>query len=136
MKLIIAGTRHWLSQEAKEDYGANAHLKNQEICDKLVSGALLSQYSHLLVNISEVVSGCAIGIDKAGEKFAKEHNIKVTQFPANWNKYKKSAGFKRNEEMADYADALLVIWNGTSNGTKHMIETMHNKKKAIHFYDF
>lgn len=41
--------------------------------------------------------------------------------PADWNKYGKSAGYKRNEQMAIYADACLAFWDGKSKGTKHMI---------------
>ena len=27
-----------------------------------------------------------------------------------------------NKQMADYADALVAIWDGKSRGTKHMID--------------
>ena len=70
----------------------------------------------------EIVSGTAYGADKLGEKYAKEHNLPVKQFPANWNLYGKSAGYKRNEEMAKYADACVVFWDGVSRGTKLMID--------------
>lgn len=43
--------------------------------------------------------------------------------PADWDLYGKSAGFKRNVQMAEYADALVAFWDGASSGTKHMIET-------------
>jgi hypothetical protein len=70
----------------------------------------------------EIVSGTANGADKLGEKYAKEKGYPIKQFPANWDKYGKSAGYKRNEEMAKYADALIAFWDGKSKGTKHMIE--------------
>ena len=31
--------------------------------------------------------------------------------------------------MAEYADALIAIWNGISRGTKHMIDIMKEKTK-------
>ena len=52
-------------------------------------------------------------------------------FPANWNKFGKSAGFRRNEQMAEVADALIAFWDGKSHGTKHMIEIMENKKLLV-----
>lgn len=39
-----------------------------------------------------------------------------------WKLYGKQAGYLRNEQMAQNADALAAFWNGESRGTKHMIE--------------
>lgn len=72
--------------------------------------------------ITEVVSGCARGVDKLGEEWASLHQVPVKRFPANWDLLGKSAGFIRNEEMGDYADALIAVWSYGSHGTKHMIE--------------
>jgi hypothetical protein len=84
-------------------------------------------------DISEVVSGGARGVDRLGEKYAKmkKYLPKPKIFPAHWNKYGKSAGYRRNIEMADYANALIAIWDGKSNGTKHMIEIARRKKLKI-----
>lgn len=71
--------------------------------------------------ISEIVSGLARGPDLLGKEIANELLIPVKEFPANWKEFGKLSGYKRNIEMADYADCLLAIWDGKSNGTKHMI---------------
>lgn len=84
--------------------------------------------------ISEVVSGCADGIDRRGEQWAKINEIPVKQFPANWKLYGKSAGARRNVEMAVYADALIAIWDGKSKGTLHMINCMVAKQKPVFVY--
>ena len=60
----------------------------------------------------EIASGAAKGADKLGEQYAKERGFKLTKFPANCNKYGKTAGPKRNQQMAQYADALIAIWDG------------------------
>lgn len=70
----------------------------------------------------EIVSGNARGADKLGERYAKERNLPVKLFPANWDKYGKRAGYLRNQEMADYADVLIAFWDEKSKGTKHMID--------------
>lgn len=70
-----------------------------------------------------IVSGCAKGADKLGERYAKLRSLKVYRFPAEWEMYGKVAGFIRNKEMAKNADALIAFWDGKSRGTKHMIET-------------
>lgn len=72
-------------------------------------------------DITEVVSGHARGVDRLGEQWAKTSNISVKLFPADWGKFGKAAGFVRNKEMAEYADALIAIWDGVSRGTENMI---------------
>jgi len=73
-------------------------------------------------DITEVISGGAKGVDKLGEKFAHDNNIKLSIFYANWSKFKKMAGYIRNQEMAQNADALIAVWDMKSKGTAHMIE--------------
>ena len=72
--------------------------------------------------ITEVVSGCASGVDTMGEKWAKLNNIPVAPFPAQWGTHGRSAGPIRNIKMAEYAEAVIAIWDGSSRGTKHMVE--------------
>lgn len=69
----------------------------------------------------EIVCGKARGADTLGEEWAKENHVGVAYFPADWDKYGKSAGYRRNEQMAKYGDALLAFWDGASKGTGHMI---------------
>lgn len=75
-----------------------------------------------------IISGHAMGADKLGERFATESGFNLTIFPANWVRLGKSAGYIRNQTMADYAKegdhvgVLIAFWNGKSRGTKHMID--------------
>ena len=78
-----------------------------------------------------IISGGARGADTLGEKYSKDEGFSLEVFPANWNKFGKSAGFRRNEQMAEVADALIAFWDGKSHGTKHMIEIMENKKLLV-----
>jgi len=84
--------------------------------------------------ITELVSGTAKGVDKDGEYYARVNNIPVKQFPANWDAFGKKAGYLRNKEMADYADALVAVWDGESRGTKNMIRTMEALGKPVYIY--
>ena len=77
-------------------------------------------------NISEVVSGTAAGVDRLGEQWAARSGVPVRRFPANWAMYGKSAGMKRNKQMAEYVGpdpggGLLVVWDGCSHGAADMI---------------
>ena len=78
-----------------------------------------------------IISGGARGADFYGEKYAQDEGFSLEVFLANWNKFGKSAGFRRNEQMAEVADALIAFWDGKSHGTKHMIEIMENKKLLV-----
>lgn len=80
----------------------------------------------------EIVSGGALGVDTAGEKYAEHWSIYLKRFPADWQTHGRKAGHIRNAEMADYADALLLIWDGKSPGSKNMLAEMKKRKKPIY----
>lgn len=81
----------------------------------------------------EIVSGTASGADRLGERFAEKFAIALKRFPANWDRDGKAAGHIRNEEMAKYArnQFCIVFWDGSSRGTKNMIENC--KKYNLNF---
>jgi hypothetical protein len=118
MKIIIAGGRHF-----------NNYVLLKQWCD--------FYFKNLKKENIEIVSGTAKGADSLGERYATENGLNVKKFPANWEMYKKAAGYIRNEEMAIYADALIAFWDGKSKGTKHMIDLAekHNLKIKVVFYN-
>jgi hypothetical protein len=77
--------------------------------------------------IREVISGGARGVHSLGEAWARTNHIPVRRFPARWERYGKSAGFRRNEALAHVADALIAVWDGSSPGTCHMIATARQR---------
>ena len=98
--------------------------------------------------ITEIVSGKARGVDTLGERYAKENNIPIKEFPADWDnidvegavirihpisakKYNVKAGFVRNAQMAEYADGLIAITNGSS-GTADMIKEAKRNNLKIY----
>jgi hypothetical protein len=115
MKIIIAGSRNF------NDYNL---LKSS--CDNL-----LTQFTNI-----EIVSGTARGADKLGERYAREKGYSIKQFPANWDKFGKSAGYIRNDEMAQYADMLIAFWDGTSKGTKHMIDLANKRGIKVEIVNY
>lgn len=97
---------------------------------------LLSESLHmLLVNKwsdgIEIVEGGARGADRMGFEYARANTLPHKRFNANWDTHGKKAGFMRNIEMAEYADALAAYWDGESKGTAHMIETMKKMGKPV-----
>jgi hypothetical protein len=81
--------------------------------------------------ITEIVSGGAKGVDRLGEEYADLHGLGVRQFIPNW-RTGRGAGMKNNSDMANYADALVAIWDGQSRGTKNMIDRMRTMNKPVH----
>lgn len=113
-KLIVAGGRDF-----------NDYQRLYESLNALANGA------YKAVEVS-IVSGMAKGADSLAVDFAQEYGVKLYKFPADWNQYGKAAGYKRNEEMAAFADGLLAFWDGESRGTAHMIRTMVKLEKPVH----
>jgi hypothetical protein len=105
MRVIIAGSRH---------LGFVYH----PLLKRTIEGAIFRGW-----DVKEIVSGCCpTGIDKLGEMWAKEHNIPVKPFPADWKKYGHKAGPLRNSAMAEYSDGLILIWDGKSRGSADMLK--------------
>lgn len=123
MELIIAGGRNF----------ENYPLLNDEtftFIDELYAE------SDKAIQINGIISGTAKGADTLGEQFAEEHHLGLRRMPANWSKHGRSAGFKRNQEMANIGHALIAFWDGKSRGTKHMIdiaERMNLPTKIIRY---
>lgn len=84
--------------------------------------------------ISEVVCGGANGVDSVGKLWAIQNNIPVVTFPANWEEFGHAAGPIRNKQMAEYADALILIWDGKSRGSKSMHELAIKNNLKIREY--
>ena len=89
------------------------------------------------INQVEIVEGGALGADRIGKMYSLNIlNQDPKTFPAGWDQFKKAAGYIRNKEMAEYADALIAFWDGKSKGTKHMIDLArkNNLKVKIFYY--
>ncbi len=69
-----------------------------------------------------IVSGCARGADSLGERYAEENGYKAEKYPAQWQLFGKSAGPKRNKQMAEVSDLVICFWDEKSRGTKSMID--------------
>ena len=98
---------------------------------------LKNKMDHLLSRVSKeydeihIVCGKARGADTLGEQYAKERGYVVDAYPADWNKYGKSAGYRRNVQMAENADALAAFWDGNSPGTRHMIDIAKSYRLSV-----
>ena len=123
MKLIIAGSR-----ELREDSFPIIREKTDAFLWSLFEK---NQKEGRTFDGITIISGTARGADRLGERYGEENHYQIKRMPADWDKHGKSAGYKRNAEMAEQADALIVFWDGKSRGSKHMIdiwERSHSSK--------
>ena len=86
-------------------------------------------------DVTEVVSGCADGGDKAGENWARIHGIPIKKFMIN-DEDRKAVGPKlapkmRNRRMAEYGDMAIVFWDGLSGGSADMVTRMVARDKPV-----
>jgi hypothetical protein len=108
MRVIIAGSRDITDEKAVIDFVWEVPLE-----------------------ATEIVSGCAKGVDSIGEMIADAIGVPVKKFPADWKTHGKAAGPIRNKQMAEYADAAIVIHNG-SRGSINMIDNMKKLGKPVY----
>jgi hypothetical protein len=91
-------------------------------------------YALLPFKITEIVSGGAKGADSLAETYARTYAIPMKIFYPDWDKYGKSAGFRRNQQIVDYADIVVAFWDGESKGTKHSIDIAVKQNKQVIVY--
>jgi len=104
-------------------------------------------------NCLTFISGGASKLDKDGheisvDKYAEDYIDSLNEtykniykqtilkkiFYPDWDKYGKSAGFRRNKLIIDEADKILAFWDGKSKGTKHSIDLAIEAGKPIDIY--
>lgn len=84
--------------------------------------------------VTAVVSGTARGADQYAEDWAREHHLKIARFPADWTTHGKRAGPVRNKLMSENAEGLVAVWDGTSKGTRSMIQLAQRQGLRIAIY--
>lgn len=82
-------------------------------------------------NVQTIVSGGAKGADALGERYAKDNGINTEIHVPEWDRYGKSAGYRRNVDIINNADSVIAFWDGESKGTKHSIDIAKKLGKSI-----
>lgn len=67
-----------------------------------------------------IVSGGARGVDTWAVEAAGTRLTEV--YPAEWEKWGNSAGFRRNQTIVGACDELYAFWDGLSKGTLDSIQ--------------
>ena len=101
MKVLVCGGRNY---------------SNKEVLYKVLN--VISD----VYNIEVIISGAAKGADTLAAQWAKDNNIKLQEYPADWNAHGKSAGPIRNKQMIDEGCPDLVVAFPGGSGTANMIK--------------
>ena len=117
-RVIIAGSRGFTDFQGLCEYADNVL-------------AIKAQERQIII-----LSGHCRGVDLMGEEYARMRGYAVEVHPADWQRYGRSAGPKRNKEMAAAAHALIAIWDGQSRGTANMIEEARAAGLPVRVYRY
>ena len=108
MRVLITGSRDWTDEEAI--YRA------------------LAAHTGFEHNVTLLSGHCPTGADAIAERYAKTKGWDIELHPADWGKYGKYAGPKRNQEMVDRKPDLVLAF--ILNGSKGASGTVAMAKKA------
>jgi hypothetical protein len=108
MKLIVAGSRTF------QNY--------QQVCE------VLNEHRQ---QITQIITGGARGADRLGYRWAWKHAVTHQLFRAEWERFGKAAGVRRNHQLAQTGDVLVVFSDGPSPGTAHLIQCMQALGKPM-----
>lgn len=86
--------------------------------------------------VTEIISGGAKGVDTSAKEYALSHGIKLTEFLPEYERYGRSAPLKRNIQIIEAADVVLAFWDGSSRGTKYVINNCNKRNipVVVHTY--
>lgn len=100
MRVIVCGSRSWRDRAAVE-----REIRSLPEATVVVHGAHWE------------------GADAIADEIAHQLGLPVERHPADWQRFGRSAGPRRNEEMAASGAALCIAFRsrGTSRGTDDMI---------------
>jgi len=78
-----------------------------------------------------LVSGGAVGVDSEVRCWAAFYQIPLIEYKPNYAKYGKAATHVRNDQIIEKADKVFAYWDGTSPGTRSVIQKCLERKKDI-----
>ena len=76
-------------------------------------------------NVTEIISGGAKGVDTSAREYAIAQGLPLREFLPECSRYGKSASLKRNLQIISQADLVLAFWDGSSHGTRFVIDLCH-----------
>lgn len=125
----------WLEEQMKEDFKQMPRVLvvgSRTFADKNLLFEVLDHIHNSNNPIEIVAGGCPTGADSFAKEYAQKsrpltpQNL-YTEFPAEWEKHGRAAGYIRNKKMHEYISQFpnricIAFWDGKSKGTAHSFE--------------
>lgn len=108
--------------------GSRKYPDPHQVCEFVQ--ALATKYPHAVV----VSGACPNSPDEWAVTEAKLCGLKVKEYPADWEKHGKKAGFLRNHDIVNDADYVVAFQLGRSRGTQHSIDIAQKLGKNVYIY--
>lgn len=83
------------------------------------------------IKIDEIVSGGAAGADTLADIYSRKYGIKMTVFLPDYDRYGRSAPFKRNTQIVESCTEVVAFWDGLSRGTSDTIRKARSMGKPV-----
>lgn len=87
------------------------------------------------IEIIKIITGGARGADSLAMDYAKENNIELEVFFADWEKFGRSAGPIRNTKIIDSCKYFVAFLSPDSKGTRDSIKKAKQSNKIIKIFD-
>ena len=86
---------------------------------------------YITPDVTQIVSGGAKGVDTCAREYALSHGMELKEFLPDYDRFGRGAPIARNREIVAYADRVLAFWDGTSRGTKSVIDLCREKNVPV-----
>ena len=86
---------------------------------------------YIQADTDTIISGGASGVDSLAEQYADSHRLSKYISRPRYDLYGRAAPLKRNEQIVELADAVLIIWDGKSKGTQYTLKYAKKMNKPI-----
>lgn len=117
MNIAVVGSRNWPDPKFVYQRLKEAALEAQAIEEPL-----------------RIVSGGARGVDTMAANWARAASVDLVEYPADWQRYGRSAGYRRNNDIVNAADIVIAFQIGGSKGTQHSIDLARQQGKPVAVY--
>ncbi len=82
-----------------------------------------------------IIHGAASGADSMAGRYARENDIPCREFPAEWRRYGRSAGYRRNQHLLDEGKPDLVVAFPGGTGTRNMVQIAREQGFQVNIID-
>lgn len=106
--VTIAGPRDYTSKKFVD-----------EMLEEILSDILAKEVLPI-----HIVEGGAYGVDALAKLYALQNKLPYTEVKADWDKYGRSAGPRRNQKMAEMSDYCIVFYKGTRGSASMIAEAL------------